>query len=96
MADQILSHIRTIGKGSATVADYENGREEGYVLTCDKTGRSATFSEYRNSDDAVVYLVDWNRSTDADRDAAYNSKTFFDYNNALGAAKFIVAFFNGK
>ena len=75
MADKILTILDRIGGDrKATIADYENGRESGYVITDEQTGKSATFAENRNSDDAVVYFVDWNNSTDEERDAAYADK----------------------
>ena len=91
MADRILAILDTIGGDrDATISDYENGREHGYVITDEETGKSATFAEYRNSDEAVVYFVDWNNSTDEERDAAYANKQFFPYNRPNLAAKAIL------
>lgn len=47
MVDKILDAIERIGGGCATITDYENGRENGYVITDSETGQSATFREQR-------------------------------------------------
>lgn len=93
MADRILEIVERIVPGKGKLEEYVNGRENGYVLT-NHDGKSVTFSEYRNSDQAVVYLIDWNNSTDSDRDAAYYGKSFF--NTAGEAAKFIKKYFANK
>lgn len=58
-ADQILEKIDTqteIGRNpfKITVEIYENGREHGWALTNGR-GRKVAFSEYRNSDEIVIY-----------------------------------------
>lgn len=94
MADLILMAVeRGIG-GEGRIEDYENGREHGYVLTDEQSGAAVTFSENRNSDEAVVYEVDWNNSTDSERDAAYHAKKF--YPTAAGAAAAIIKLFRNK
>ena len=94
MADKILAHLDALDPASkANLAEYENGREHGYVITDEASGRSATFAENRNSDDAVVYFVDWNNDSEDVKDAAYRSKRLFPYNRPDLAAEAIVEHF---
>jgi hypothetical protein len=97
IAERVLDQIEREPSGlNLTIARYENGREEGYVLTNPSSEQSVTFSEGRNSDDIVVYLVDWNNASDADTDVAFAAKRFFNPSKIDAAVQFIIKALRAK
>lgn len=78
-----------------------NGREQGLGIAIkEEYGYSSEcpvicWSENRNSDDIVVYIGKSNHSlnpptlNDISNDEFWNTKTYFDYDDAEGAAEFI-------
>jgi hypothetical protein len=103
-ADEVLAKLKAMireeGKRffcSVDVEAYENGREHGYYLEMWRTARTkqawaVSFSEYRTSDDIVVYF---GKSEDFDNEGHVptqlvweNMKTF-KYQDFDGAAAFI-------
>jgi hypothetical protein len=73
------------------VGHYENGRETGFYVTCN--GRSVAFSEYRNTDQIVIYhgdAVDFTGLTDMRiSDKIYDNKFFVGYGEFKRAANLI-------
>ena len=76
---------------------YVNCREQGFALaSCDD--RKVAFSEFRRSDDIVVYFgtrKDFDYKTNIPSDEVYESAKFFRYNQIEKAAKFIVKYLEG-
>lgn len=71
---------------------YANCREQGFALAS-HDGAKVAFSEFRRSDDIVVYYgkrADFDRNTNIPSDEVYESARFFRYNQFEAAAKFIV------
>lgn len=72
-----------------SVTKYENGREHGYLISTKTT--TICFSEYRNSDDIVVYVSnpgeEFEDGTPTDR--AYATKKFFRFDQSDEAAAYI-------
>lgn len=78
---------------------YQNGRESGYALTSHDFKRHAVFSEYRNTDQIVLYTGRphyFDMSGNAPNERAYGNKQFFSYNDYSGAAQFIVEYLKGN
>jgi hypothetical protein len=73
---------------------YVNCREQGFSLSsCD--ARQVAFSEFRRSDDIVVYFgtrKDFDFNTNIPSEAVYESAKFFEPGQYEKAAKFIVKF----
>jgi hypothetical protein len=69
------------------VENYANGREQGYHLRLWRKDKALTFSEYRNTDQWVVYIgkpADFNNGTPNEK--VYAEKKFFgcyDYNELI-------------
>jgi hypothetical protein len=76
------------------VEAYVNCREQGFALaSCDD--RKVAFSEFRRSDDIVVYFgkrKDFAFNTNIPSEEVYESARFFRYNQQEAAAKFIVKY----
>lgn len=90
--DQAKEVLNALGNISGAKAKhYENGREHGFFI--EKGDKAVAFSEYRNSDDIVVYYGG-NADFDEDHiptDDTYRRKKFFKYQEYEAAAKFIKA-----
>ena len=73
---------------------YVNCREQGFALSsCD--ARKVAFSEFRRSDDIVVYFgarSDFAFNTNIPSDEVYESAKFFRFDKIEQAAKFIVKY----
>ena len=73
---------------------YVNCREQGFALaSCD--ARKVAFSEFRRSDDIVVYFgarSDFDFNTNIPSEKAYESAKFFKPGQYEKAAKFIVKY----
>ena len=90
-------NLINISKEAASwgVTGYENGREHGLCLKAGPVYITTTicWSLYRNSDDIVVYVSEPGESfeynTCIPTKRAYDTKTFFNYNEHAKAAKFI-------
>jgi len=91
-----------------TVEAYSNGREQGYSIICWSSENvvkmlRVCFSEYRNSDDIVVYCgkhSDFSMAGNVPNDEVYANKKFFKISKldkvkqAHDAAMFIISFFS--
>jgi len=91
LAEAVLLELRKLLVGETRlhgfVSGYKNGRENGLIFTvCGKLNeafvdRSFTFSEYRNSDDIVVYDGDFQSiltfGPEKAGNAMYDAKKFF-------------------
>ena len=93
-ANIILAIIKDIIHNSAKydrlkiyVYPYHNGREQGWQLI--NNNRATTFSEYRKTDQIVVYCgstIDFENAIPSEK--IYSAKTFFAYNDYVKAANF--------
>ena len=73
------------------VYPYHNGREKGWQLT--NRDKAVTFSEYRNTDQIVVYCGSTTDFKDAiPSEEIYSAKTFFACNEYVKAAIFCLNF----
>lgn len=82
-----------------TVEPYHNGREHGWSLSglSASGARTVSFSEYRSSDQIVVYFGDSADFSDGiPNDQVYKSAKFFPTGSYEKAAKFIAHYFTGK
>lgn len=81
-------------KANYTFDTYENGRENGYTVT-DGVKR-VCFSEYRNTDQTVLYLGlcdDFTGSGYVPCEKVYKNKVFFDYGTVDKVVEAVVSFF---
>lgn len=81
-------------KAHYTFDTYENGRENGYTVT-DGVKR-VCFSEYRNTDQTVLYLGlcgDFSNSGYVPSEKVYKNKVFFDYGTVDQVVEAVVFFF---
>lgn len=89
-----LSHLYGDKSDIVTIETYSNCREQGFALdSC--VDRKVAFSEYRNTDDIVVYFggrADFTFNTNIPNEEVYESKRFFRYNQIEQAAKFILKY----
>lgn len=97
LADSVLALIEWQASDeftrSAIVEPYANGRERGWVVI--NNGKSAAFSENRNSDDIVIYTgnyADFAMAGNVPSDKVYKSKKFFSCTEPYEVAKFILEF----
>lgn len=77
---------------------FTNGREQGFVLMVpDQTWRIVSFSEYRTSDQIVVYYGDKSTmgSDGQPKDEFWGQREMFAYNEEKDAAKFIYNYLKG-
>jgi hypothetical protein len=98
-ARKVLAEVKrwaALSKDNALIDTqaYVNCREQGFALS---TGddRKVAFSEFRRSDDIVVYFgtsAEFERNTNIPSEEVYESARFFRYNQIEAAAKFIVKF----
>ena len=88
--------------GTTMVDRYVNGREQGYSIRVDakttmgvRAARRVSFSEYRCSDNIVVYFGDpmeFEYNTNIPQANIYAGARMFDYRDFNGAADFIVGY----
>ena len=67
-------------KNTVYCSTYSNGRENGYHLTTFDVSRSVSFSEFRNTDQIVVYTgrtIDFSMQGNVPSEDVYNNKKFF-------------------
>lgn len=98
VADRVLGLLRIPSDAQAFVwyEPYTNGREQGWaVYVGNGLGSVACFSEFRNSDDIVMYLGEkderFERNTNTPTDRAYNAKRFVGYGQYAKAAAILQA-----
>lgn len=107
-AKRILREVKTRGVsttlGDVTVKHYANGREQGFHLVVytwkgnDPVSRAVSFAEARGSDQLVVYtgrVVEFGIGS-APNEARYRDAKYFSHDDAYGAARFIVAYLEGR
>jgi hypothetical protein len=101
-ARKVLAEVKRLAKQSKDdsiicVESYVNCREQGFALaSCDS--RKVAFSEFRRSDDIVVYFgsrEDFAFNTNIPNEEVYESAKFFRFDKAAQAAKFIVKYLEG-
>lgn len=98
-ARKVLAEVKrwaALSKDDAIVETevYANCREQGFALaSCD--ARKVAFSEFRRSDQIVVYFgerKDFAYNTNIPSEEVYENAKFFKYNDFEKAAKFIVKY----
>jgi hypothetical protein len=98
VADAILSIISDrMGGMNLHALPYENGREHGWSLRDTHCTKQVAFSEYRNSDEIVVYCGkpdEFAMAGNVPSDRVYEDKEFFSYNEMWQAAMFILEYFS--
>jgi hypothetical protein len=101
-ARKVLAEVKRWAKLSKedceiAIESYANCREQGYALaSCDDL--KVVFSEFRRSDDIVVYFgarKDFDRNTNIPNEEVYESAKFFRFDKIEQAAKFIVKYLEG-
>ena len=104
VASLVLKGLEKLYRGkknlcSISVESYSNGREQGLYLI-NQEDKSIAISQFRNSDDIVVY---WGNMDDFDmwgnipRNELLETQTqFFKRKNILRASQFIFNYFNGR
>ncbi len=101
-ARKVLAEVKRWAKLSQddsviAIESYVNCREQGYALaSCDD--RKVAFSEFRRSDDIVVYFgkrKDFAFNTNIPTDEVYESAKFFRFDQIEKAAKIIVKYLEG-
>ena len=101
-ARKVLAEVRRWAKLSKDdsiigIEVYANCREQGFALaSCDDL--KVAFSEYRNTDNIVVYFgkrKDFAYNTNIPSDEVYENAKFFGYDKFEAAAKFIVKYLEG-
>jgi hypothetical protein len=101
-ARKVLAEVKRWAKLSKEdcyiiVESYVNCREQGFALaSCDDL--MVSFSEFRRSDDIVVYFgarKDFDRNTNIPNEEVYESAKFFRPFEVEKAAKFIVKYLEG-
>ena len=95
VADNILSTIKTLWPETyiltVYIECYQNGREQGYSLIyyTDTSMQSISFSEYRSSEEIVVYHG--LHSMRGLSDNAYRNRKFFGFGHTKEAAEYILS-----
>ena len=85
--EDVIHDSAKLEKTKIYVYPYHNGRERGWQLINDD--KAITFSEYRNTDQIVVYcgsIQEFNNAIPSDK--IYFTKTFFAYDDYVKAATF--------
>jgi hypothetical protein len=98
-ARKVLAIVKRLAKNSkddsyVAVESYVNCREQGFALSSHDHAKVA-FSEFRRSDDIVVYFgtrSEFAVNTNIPSEEVYESARFFRYNQHEAAAKFIVKY----
>lgn len=98
-ARKVLAVVKALAKQSKddSIVEcevYSNCREQGFALaTCE--ARKVAFSEFRRSDEIVVYFgarSDFAFNTNIPSDEVYEKAKFFRFNEGMKAAKFIIKY----
>lgn len=96
VAERILERlIKSDSSIEVELKRYENGREHGYVLTEPVSERAITFSEYRNSDDIVLYFGDFEAAIESGEGAAesiYNLRAMLPWDGEKHAERIILCY----
>jgi len=100
--EKILSKLENTlpKKKKFTLQKYLNGREDGYSLHTND--RKVCWSEFRNTDQTVVYYGSINEFTNGPgwvnlpNEEVYQKKIFFDYRIVNEVVDFINQFLNSK
>jgi len=103
-AQKVLEHIsKMVSKEiekDFVVKMYANGREQGYhIQHYGRKIRGVSFSEYRNTDQIVVYFglaQNFSANGHVPDAKTYEKKEFFGNNKHKKAAEFIVNFLTSK
>jgi hypothetical protein len=98
LAKRILAQVEKFsGETELHLEAYANGREQGFSVAnfnTDKVKRVA-FSEYRNTDQIVVYwgvYSDFSNAGNCPNAEIYKNANFFGDNDIVGAARFIAEY----
>jgi hypothetical protein len=101
LADAVLSMVEFLSVDTLRLyaEPYQNGREHGWALSAfgDMTNKKAVFSEYRNTDEIVLYTgkgVDFSMQGNVPSDKAWGNKNFFSHNAVTECANYIVKYFS--
>ena len=97
LADAVLSNVEWLMDEEVryTLEPYQNGREHGWSLKNRSTGGQVAFSEFRRSDQIVLYLgkvTDFEMAGNVPNDEVYAKKEFFSYDDAVLAARRIIEY----
>ena len=87
LIEEMITDSVKLEKLKIYVYPYHNGREKGWQLI--NNNRATTFSEYRKTDQIVVYCgstIDFENAIPSEK--IYSAKTFFAYNDYVKAANF--------
>ena len=97
LADAVLSVIEWSMNDDQRyfLEPYQNGREHGWTLS--KGNKKVAFSEFRRSDDIVLYpgtsmSLDFDMAGNIPNEEVYNRKVFFAYNEVVKAAEHIIEY----
>lgn len=102
VAKKVLTQINKIIPADIAkrcyVESYANCREQGLSIVNlhSLTSKRVCFSEHRNSDDIVVYKgesLEFNVGSNIPPEKVYRKARYFRYNDAKGAADFIINYF---
>lgn len=107
LADAVLAlfeHLVDNEEKNFHLDPYCNGRERGWCITVFKNKaknkiKQVVFSEFRNTDEIVVYcgkVGDFTMAGNVPSDKVYDNKTFFNYKDVLGAVLFIQKYLEEK
>jgi hypothetical protein len=100
LADAVLAMVDFLsGDLNLYLEPYQNGREHGWALSAfgDMTNKKAVFSEYRNTDEIVLYTgrgVDFSMQGNVPSDKAWGNKQFFSNSAVTECANYIVEYFS--
>lgn len=89
--EEMMHNSTKLDKLKIYVYLYHNGREKGWHLI--KDDKAVTFSQYRNTDQIVVYCgstIDFKDAIPSEK--IYDAKTFFAYDDYIKAATFCLNF----
>lgn len=109
VADKVLTLVKKLGVQGATAGEvyvnaYANWREQGHHLIVYRlqggapVSRAVSFSESRGSDQIVVYYggrMAFDRHG-VPNEATYGAARYFEWNDTLGAARFISQYLSGR
>lgn len=99
-ADKVLSIIEKKCNSKTIYCEpYQNGRESGWKVWLSTYEKFAVFSEFRRSDDIVIYTgssMDFSMQGNAPSDEVYNNKTLFAYNEEEKAADYVINYLFSK
>lgn len=98
LADSVLALIEWIAPDGVSLfaEPYVNGRERGWAVSFE--GKTAVFSEFRNSDEIVIYTgkrMEFEMAGNVPSERAYKQKKFFSCTEPYQAAEFILEYLKG-